>query len=194
MKPGIKTIITGAVVFVVGAFVAPLLILLSLVLGQPHDLQFKVPGTAETSVDAPGRYYLWNDYRTVFDGKNYDQSQNIPNGMEFRIRDAEGRQLQFISAGLISTSSGRSSKQSIGYVEVTGPGKIEIQVTGGDEERVFSFSRSGFLKLIAVILGGFGVSMLAGLTGFVLIIWGLVKLVKGNKSGKQNLAGGSRQS
>ena len=88
MKPGIKTIIAGAVLFVVGALVIPLVVVLPLVLGKSHEFQFKAPGNAEITVNAPGRYYLWNNFRTVYEGKSYDRLENIPDGMEFQMRDA----------------------------------------------------------------------------------------------------------
>jgi hypothetical protein len=181
MKRGIKTIIAGTVVFVVGAFVIPLLFVLPMIFGKSQDFQFKAPGSAETTVNEPGRYYLWNDFRTVYGGKSYDRSETIPDGVEIQIRDAAGRQLQFFSDTSISMTSGGSSKKSIGYVVVKDPGKVTLLLAGGNEERIFSFSQSGLLKMFGLIAGGFGLSMLTGLVGFGLIIWGVVKLVRGSK-------------
>lgn len=188
MKPGIKTIITGGVLFLVGAFVVPLLFVLPLILGHEQEAQFKAPGNIEVAVEKPGRYYLWNDFRTVYDGKSYDRSESIPDGLEIRIRDAEGHQLQFVSDGSISSSSGSSAKKSIGYVEVEHPGKVTVQVTGGSEVRIFSFSQSGLLRMFSLILGGFGLSMIVAIAGFGLMIWGMVTLVRANQSGEPTAA------
>jgi len=48
------------------------------VLQHGHEVQSKVPGTQEVIIEKPGRYYLWNDFRTVYAGKSYDQSEHIP--------------------------------------------------------------------------------------------------------------------
>jgi len=62
MKPEIKTIIGGAILFLFGSFIIPLLFILPLVLGKSDEVQFQVPGMREIAVEKPGRYYLWNDY------------------------------------------------------------------------------------------------------------------------------------
>ena len=68
MKRGIKTIIAGVVIFVFGAFVVPLLFIFPLIFGKSNEVQFKVPGTFEANAEKPGRYYLWNDFQTIYDG------------------------------------------------------------------------------------------------------------------------------
>jgi hypothetical protein len=187
MKRGIKTIIAGVVLFVLGAFVIPLLcgflVVLPLFLGSSNEVQFKIPGTAEATVEKPGRYYVWNDYRTFYQGKNYDRSERIPDGVEIRIHDSKGGLLEFVGSTAISSTAGSSSKNSIGYVDIERPGKVSIEVSGGNEERVFSFAQSGILKLFGSILGAFGLSMLVAIAGFGITIWGIVKMVKAEKKG-----------
>ncbi|HEY5042390.1 MAG TPA: hypothetical protein VIK53_10345 [Verrucomicrobiae bacterium] len=182
MKPGFKTIIAGVLVFLAGVIVLPLCVVLPLILGHSHNLQFKVPGSAEANIENPGRYYLWNDYQTVFNGRSYNRSEKIPDGMEIQIKDADGQPLQFFSDTSTSESGGGSSKNSIGYVQVEHPGKLEIQVSGGDGERIFSFSKSNLLKMFGIIMGGVGFSMLVGIIGIGLVIWGILKLVRASKT------------
>ena len=181
MKPGIKTIITGGVIFLVGAFVVPLLFVLSLLKAHEQETQFKIPGTIEVALKEPGRYYLWNDFRTVYNGKSYDRPESTPDGIEIRIRDASGHQLQFVSDASISMSSGASSKKSIGYIEVEHPGEVTVEVKGGSDERIFSFSQSGLLKIFSMIIGGFGLLMMTAVAGIGLIVWGIVKLARANR-------------
>jgi hypothetical protein len=192
MKPGIKTIIAG-VVCCVGAFIVPVLFVLPLILADSPAVQFKVPGTMEVTVKDAGRYYLWNDYQTVFNGKSYNRSESLPDGYEIQIREEDGRLFQFVSDASTSESNGASAKKSIGYVEVEHPGKLEIEVTGGNEDRIMSFARSGLLKVFGLILGGVGLSMLIGMAGIGLIIWGIIKLVRSNKTEPRPPPGGLRQ-
>lgn len=176
--------ITGAVCFIVGAFVIPLATVLPLILEGSKEVQFKVPGTMEIPVDVPGRYYLWNDFQTVYKGTSYDRSTGIPDGMEIRIRNGNGELLEFSSDTSMSSTNGASASNSIGYVNIEGPGKVKIEVTGGNEERVFSFARSRLLMMIGRIAGGFLFSMLFGLGGLGMVVWGIVKLVRSNKKGE----------
>jgi len=189
MKRGIKTIIAGVAVCLAAAIIVPLLIVFLVVSGFPHESQFKIPGTLEVDVKNPGRYYVWNDYRTIFNGKSYDRSEKIPDGIEIQVHDANGRQLQFITDTSISSSDGGSAKDSIGYVEVDRPGKLDVAVSGGSEERIFSFSRFELLKAVGLVLGSVGFAMLAGIAGIALVIWGIVKLVSGK--GVQRVVAGS---
>jgi hypothetical protein len=180
MKSGIKTIIVGAVMFLMGAFIVPFLFLLPLFLEHHQQNQFVGPGSIHIEVKEPGRYYLWNDFRTIYNGRSFNRSEKTPDGLDIRIENAEGHALPFVSDLNISSSSNDSSKNSIGYVEIEQPGKVSVQISGGTEERIFSFSRSRLLKLFLLILAGFGVSGIIALTGFGLIIWGVVKVVRKN--------------
>src|SRR6185312_3859472 len=155
MKKGVKTIIAGLMLFVFGVLVIPLLIVGSLVLQKSDEVQFKVPGKAEANVQTSGRYYLWNDYTTVYNGRTYHNSEHLPGGMDIKITGPDGAALQLVSDASITMTSNGNSKQAIGYVEVVHLGKVNIEVTGGDgEERVFSFARSTLLRLFGVISGG----------------------------------------
>lgn len=185
MKPGVKTIIAGAVLFLIGAVVVPLSIALPLILGTPKAAQFIIPGTMATKIEKPGRYYLWNDFQTMYDGKSYNRSESIPDGLEIHVRDSKGEPINFVSDTSITMSNGGASRHSIGYVELASPGKVSIEVSGGNEERVFSFAQSGLLKMFVRIVGGVGIALVFGFAGFGIIIWGIVKLVRGRKTGGQ---------
>jgi len=187
MKPGIKTIIAGGVTFLLGAFVVPLLFILPLILGHQQDARFKAPGSIEVAVKEPGRYYLWNDFRTIYNGKSYDRAETIPDGLEFQVRDAEGHLLELVSDASISMSSGSSAKKSIGYVEVEHPCKVTVQVSGG-EETIFSFSQFGWLRMLGLVVGAVGLSMVVAIAGLALIVWGIVKVVRATRRGDPNAA------
>ncbi len=184
MKPGLKTLITGIVLFILGGFVFPFLIILSLFLNESTNTQFLIPGSKEVTVEKPGRYYLWNDFQTVYGGKSFSCSESIPHGLEISLTDNTGRILNFNSDSSTCSSGGTSSKKSIGYVEVGEPGKLTVSVSGDSEERVFSFSQSIFPKMFLTILGGGTASILMAFTGFGVGIWGVIKLL-GNKAGEQ---------
>ena len=189
MEKGLKTLIAGIVLFVVGAFVVPIAFLLPLILNNSDERQFIIPGITEVEILESGRYYLWNDFQTVFDGKSYNRSESIPDGLEIAITNEDGKDLQFTSDTSMSSSSGSSSKNTIGYVEVSNPSRLTVSVSGGSDERVFSFSESGIIKMLGLIFGGFGLSMLLALAGVGISIWGTIKLVMNNRKGEQGGAG-----
>ena len=188
MKPGILTLITGVALFFLGACAIPLLVVLPLIFEKSTAVHFKAPGTIEVPVEGPGRYYLWNDFQTVYKGKSYDRSKSIPDGMEIRIWNANGDLLEFVSDSSISSCGDAGGSNSIGYVTIKSPGKVKIEIAGGNEERIFSFARSRFLKIFSRVAGGFLLSMLGVLGGLGMITWGIVKLVTTNKRVKEPAA------
>ena len=187
MKPGLKTLITGIMLFILGGFVIPFLLIFPLFFNDSSNEQFLIPGSKEVTVEKPGRYYLWNDFQTVYDGSSFSHSENIPGGLKIAVTDDAGKTLVFTSDTSTSSSSGRSSKNSIGYVEVNNPGKLRVSVSGDSEDRVFSFSQSIFPKTFFVIMGGGFASLLMAFIGFGIGIWGVIKLVR-YKTGEQGSA------
>lgn len=181
MKRGVKTIIAGVVLFITGAVFVPVACILLLIFNRSNDVQFKVPGTKEINIEKPGRYYLWNDYQTIYHGKSYSRSKHIPDGMEIKIRDADGAPLSFIADTSISSEDNGLAENSIGYVEVKSPGKVEIEISGGNEERIFSFAPSNILKIVGLIFGTIGLSALIAISGIAVGIWGIVKLAGAKK-------------
>ncbi|WOO43237.1 hypothetical protein [Rubellicoccus peritrichatus] len=180
MKKGLKTLISGIVIFIVGAFVAPLAVIIPVILAldDSDKRQFIIPGEHQFEIEKPARYYLWNDYQTIFDGKSYNRSESLPDGLQISIKDEAGEELKFTSNTMMSSSTGSSTKNTIGYVEVTAPGTLTIRVTGDSDARVFSFSEFSVLKIVGLAFGAFGIGMLIAVAGIGLSIWGIVKLVK----------------
>ncbi len=176
MKPGTKIIIAGGVLTFIGALVVPLMLVLPLFGIDTGHTRFQVPGSTRVEVKTPGRYYLWNDYQTIFEGKSYNRSQSLPDGLVIRIFRAEnGRRLEFVTKTNISSSSGSRAKNTIGYIELAQPGTVAIEVSGKGEERVFSFSRSIIKTVLMRIFGGGAVAVTGGLLGLALILWGIVR-------------------
>lgn len=177
MKSGLILFILGGLLFI-GAFIVPFLFVLPLILGKTDEIQFKVPGELEFNAQTSGRYYLWNNYETVYHGKTYDDSEKLPDGLDIEVRDANGKELQFTGDTSSSVNGHGTSARSIGYVEVAQPGKLTIEVSGGTKERVFSFSKSKFVKILGLVSAGVGASILAFIISVGLIIWGILKLIK----------------
>jgi hypothetical protein len=178
MKSSIAMIIVGAALVLAGVAV-PICLLSQIIKQGSHsqDNEFKVPGTAQITAVNPGRYYLWNDYQTVFEGKSYDRSEKVPDGFEVHIRDSAGHELQFFSETSAMWGAGSVQKKSIGYVEVQQPGKLEISVSNLSQERILSFSQLGLMSLFLDVVG-IGASIVLGVFGGVaLAIIGIVRLV-----------------
>jgi len=178
MRKGSKTLIVGIAVFLTGALVVPLAFVWPILQEDYSGRQFLIPGSVEVEVAEPGRYYLWNDFQTVYEGKSYNRSKRIPDGLEITVATGDGETLPFESDASITASIGGSSRSSIGYVDVNAADRLTVAVEGGSDRQVFSFSRSGLAKVFGMVFAGFGISLLLILGGIAISIWGLVKIAK----------------
>jgi hypothetical protein len=185
MKAGIKPIIAGGVLFFLGAFVPMAIFLPIMINGDPSEVIFKVPGVARVSVDKPGRYYLWNAHQIVFEGKSYNCTESIPAGMEIIISNEDtGQTFDLVSHSSMTSTRGTELKNSIGYFDVKSAGSLSIKITGGNEQRVFAFSKSPFVY-IKMFVGVMVLAAIIGLSGFGFILCGVVKLIKSNSTAKK---------
>lgn len=183
MKRGFGTIVTGVVLFVAGILVGPGFMIFTLMLNRQAPRQFLVPGSVEVVVEKPGRYYLWNNHQTIFEGRTYDTSESLPGGLEMTISDERGQKIPLIPDGSVSSQNGAMSKSSIGYVEVTTPGRLDVLVEGNADERVFSFAPADSMKMLALIFGGMGAFMLLAISGIVVGIIGIVRMASAKPQG-----------
>ena len=182
MKPGVKTIVGGGVLLFLGAIALPLGVILFFLSKDYEGSQFVVPGGAEVQVEDSGRYYVWNDHETVFQGRSYNRPETLPDGMEITVMDPYTLEtLQFFADSSISESGKNGLRRSIGYVEVKKPRRLIITVSGITAQRVFSFSESILLKIIGLVLGLFASTMLFGLGGVIIIVFGVVKFIKSRR-------------
>jgi hypothetical protein len=177
MKTTAKLIITGAVILAAGSFIFPLSIGIYIMHHDDADhKQFKIPGHTQVTASVPGRYYLWNNNKTMFNGISYNRAAMIPDGIEILLSNHETEKpFRFISKTSISVSSGSNEKHTIGYITVEEPCDINIDINGGNEECVFSFSRAIFMKTMGYFMTSITLSLITCLAGTAIIVFGIIK-------------------
>lgn len=178
MKAGAKTIIIGISTLVIGGFVLPFLWVLPLFLDATNTEQFIVPSTQTLEIENPGRYYLWNDYQTFFEGTQYSKPKALPDGLEISIKNEAGDTLFFQTDTNITFTSGNISRNSIAHLEFDQPETIILSVGGDYEPRVFSFGEAFIGKFFSRIFGAVALGAVLTATGIVLAVCGIVKLLK----------------
>ncbi len=178
MKRGIKRLSLG-LLLIIGAFVLVVSSFSSLHQGKSLQEQFPASGSFKVSASDGGRYYLWDNYVTQFEGQRFRHSSKIPKDIQFTVTDSDGSKIDFISDTSRSWSIGNHAKKSIGYLDSQSPGEWTIHVSGGDGTRVLSFSKADMKGELIRKLGGFGVALVFGLAGFVSGAWGLFGLLRG---------------
>ncbi len=91
MKARLKTIGIAFIVAATGIFVLGAIRLLG---GYPNEEQNRVPGTIKVNLE-PGRYYLWGNHWTRFDGKRLNYDADCPANAPIAIHDHTGKALGF---------------------------------------------------------------------------------------------------
>ena len=170
-------LLLGITLLLVGGLGIPAGVLIPTFNVPNEEVVFESPGEARLTIEAPGRFYLWHNYRTVHEGRQVVRNRYLPDGMSFRVtRVDDGSTLPFQPRGSIQTEMGGSASQSVGYVDVERPGTLRVEVSDGDEQmRLMSFSRSRFKIFLRAI--GFSVLSLVvlGSAGMVLLIMGITR-------------------
>ena len=131
----------------------------------PEGKQFLAPGSLTLTVEQPGEYVIWDEQVTFFNGKSYQNSEDLPGGIQIAVRDLQsGRTFQFSPSSGGTETIGNVKRKSIGDVALDRPGNYIIEVSGSFPERVFYVRRSA----ISTVLRGIAISAAFGLIGWIL--------------------------
>lgn len=142
----------------------------------PEGTQFQAPGSVTITVKQPGEYVIWDEQVTFFNGKSYQNSEDLPGGVQIKVRDEQtGRPFQFSPSTGGTETIGNVKRKSIGDVSINSPGTYIIDVSGSFPERVFYVRRSA----LSNVLKGIATVGVLGLAGWVIApIAALVVYVK----------------
>ena len=165
----------AGVLFIFCGLGSPVLFVAFLLTSFGSGQQFQVPGATTIDVSKPGTYVLWYNHATFFEGRAYNFSDSLPNGLHVRIEErATGREVPMTQGLGGSESSGSEKRSSVGDFEAARPGSYRIEVTGDFEQRVFSVRRSlmsrtllGIVGLIAMEILGWIVAPLTAVMVFI---------------------------
>ena len=141
--------------------------------GKALDELYPASGNFQFSVNDEERHYLWNHYVTMFEGKKLKHSSKFPGDVHITVSDSTGQPVTFVPDTSHSWSIGNHAKKSVGYVDVSGPIDLTIQISGGNGSRVVSFGKADMKGALWSRLGGFAVAIVVGLLGLIAGIWGI---------------------
>jgi hypothetical protein len=106
-------------------------------------VNFKAPGSREIEIPQPGKFVLWNEYQTIFDGKTYASGPTLPPGLTFEVTELPSNQRIAGVAGLNSyLTVNQTRRQSVATFQLPQPGRYRVSVTGQFPERIFYFRES----------------------------------------------------
>ena len=175
MKKGVKTMLAGGLLLVSAIAIPVMIMVPSLSSEGPSGEQFRVPGVGVLEVDAPGRYYLWHDYKASFEGERYSSGNRKAEGANIAVKRGGGELMNFVVDESTSFSLGNRSSQSLGYIDATEIGPVIFEVSGLSEELIFSAGRYELFNTLRHIALSVIAGAICGLAGIGFLIWGIVK-------------------
>ena len=131
--------------------------------------QMRAPGEIELALDVPGTYTIFHEYESVFEGRYYASPAAV-SGLEVRVTPLAGGAVVAVRGAGSNANFALAGRSGVSIFEfaIADPGPYRVSAAyagGGDSPAVVLAIGHDFMgKLLAIILGGFGI-MIAGLGG-----------------------------
>jgi len=155
-------------------FLAAAAVIASLIFQYEEGIQFRAPGSKTLDL-AKGRHVVWNDHVTVFEGRSYDSSKNLPDGAQITVTDSSGAAVALRSTSGSTFRGGGTERVSVLEFEVTQPGRHEITVRGNFPPRVLSVGPNLVWLLLCSIFGAIGLVLLGTGAGVAIAAWAFIR-------------------
>jgi uncharacterized membrane protein len=165
-------VLAGAVAL--AGFLAAAALIASLIFHYDEGVQFLAPGSKTFDL-AKGRYVVWNDHVTVFEGRSYDSSRTLPDGTRITVTDASGATVTLRRTSGSTFRVGGTERVSVLEFEVTQPGRYEVTVRGDFPLRVFSVGPNLVWLLLGSIFGAIGLVLLGTGVGVAIAAWAFIR-------------------
>jgi hypothetical protein len=131
------------------------------------------PGQTTIHVAKAGTYTLWNESRTMRNGKILTFPKELPSGTEFEVRKKGGGEKLEVRGNSSETMNiNGMERNSVGTIEIPESGDYEVKVSGLGEERAIYMSEAVILKtfLTCIAAGGTGSILLLGGVGLFIYL------------------------
>jgi hypothetical protein len=165
---------------VIGLVGFGVLIYLAVVTLGSRLTQFAVPGQTEVRFDQPGRYTIYHEQRSTFEGRAYSTEGQI-SGLAVTVRNAAGGELLPVRApGMSSTYSlGGREGVAIFVFDVRVPGTYlvsgEYPPGSAGAPAVLAVGSAAVGKMLLFMFGGFAFAGACVLVALLILIVSLVR-------------------
>ena len=146
------------------------ILLLSSLSGLGDDLlQMKAPGTAEYIFHEPGRYTVFHEHESVFEGA-YFSTAEVVSGLVLRIKPSAGGKAITVNAATMNASYNLSGRSGVAIFEFDiadpGPYRIDARYADGANKPVIilAIGHDFTGALLSLIFSGLGL-LFGGLGG-----------------------------
>ena len=174
--PGRKWYAAAALVLLLGAILGGPLLYQGIAGLREGLVRVGGPHPTFAEFDKTGRWTVFYEYQGQIDGVAYTEPQQVPDGLEVLVTDANGTVVPLqTGAGSFNYQNPGSSGLSIGYIDVTEPGRHTVDVnSAGTGIFNVAFGKDIGRKTLQIVFGvvvGAG----CGLIAFVIFVVTLIR-------------------
>ena len=147
-------------------------------------LRFRIPGSAELTLNEPGTYTIFHEYKSDFEGKIYNTDSNI-SGLTIKVVEKDNGKEIPLSGPSSSTTYDFSnhSGYSIKKFKIEKPGVYVFTGEFEDEspDTILAVGNKVTSTLLKTVLGSLTIMFLTLGVSITLLVIGIIKLTKKNK-------------
>jgi len=144
-----------------------------LVLTWEEGTQFLAPGRQALTLNV-GEHVVWNDHVTVFEGRSYRSSKDLPDGIQITVTDG-GAGVVLRRASGAAYKGSNTERVAVMKFDIARPGRYEIAVQGDFQPRVFSVGPDHISAVLWTVFGAIAVLFLGLGTGIGIAAWVFIR-------------------
>jgi len=148
---GIGWFVAAGAVALAGIAIAAAL-LLRFFADYESPARFLAPGASSVTLERPGRYVIWHEYRTVFEGRSFDLPSRLPHGVRLEVSAPDGSVLRTEPAAM-TMKWGSVERAAIVAFDAAMPGRYVVAARGDASPFVLAVG-AAFGWPLAEALGG----------------------------------------
>ena len=135
--------------------------------------QFLAPGRQVLELSA-GNHVVWNDHVTVFEGRSFQSSKTLPDGLQVTVT-GPGGEIPLRSASGGTYKGWNTERVAVMQFDVARPGRYEVAVQGDFQPRVFSVGPDHVAAVLWTVFGAIAVLFLGMGSGIGVAAWAFLR-------------------
>ena len=135
--------------------------------------QFLAPGRQVLELSA-GNHVVWNDHVTVFEGRSFQSSKTLPDGLQVTVT-GPGGEIPLRSASGGTYKGWNTERVAVMQFDVARPGRYEVAVQGDFQPRVFSVGPDHVAAVLWTVFGAIAALFLGMGSGIGVAAWAFLR-------------------
>jgi hypothetical protein len=170
-RPSTSWYLIPIFIFLIGVCAAPAgYIIYGMAMADSFRFQLLTPGEKEFEIPETGKYVLWNEFQTIYNGQVFSSSTNLPSGLKIQLTDLKTGTVLPFSTSSFSASEEINGVQRhlVGTYQLVAHTKYRLSITGQFAQRIFYFRDSQLKHFmdqlsVALIIASTGILLSLGM-------------------------------